>query len=591
VLAEQGLDGLEKNSVTTTEAQTAAFFRLLYDRGGNAGIDENHLLCIWSLPSKASRFFADIDQAVAYAQTLSGKENAYFGVCPLRHKVRGGRGCKNDVAAVYTTWVDVDVLDQAHKKRNLPVDIAAARSLVAEMDLPPSATILSGHGLQCFWRLKEPIIIASPEDVAKAEALTAGWVGKLKAIAAVHGLDVDAVGDVSRVLRIPNTVNLKGATPQPVLLELPPDIVEYGHDAFTGLQLPEAAPKPPRPAQANLGGQTPLLDAPTGTLKLDRAAEPPHTKWEALCENDLKFKNSWLRKRKDLQDQSPSAYDMSLAILAGQVGWTDQEIANLLIAHRRKHGDDLKFDRKDNYYARTIRKARLAIDMQTDDAAAEAIGGAEVADAAAGGRDAILKSLRGKMKIPLLGVIKRGCPDARYAIIVDVDGPREVAVGDVDMFFSPVDFQHIVFDATNLLIPSLKKDTWQKCIGMMTSIMEEVAIEEGKPRETLIAWIEGYLNDRTAWSGDNWAEALVFRDPFIRHGRLYLHLPAFKRALLMQYGERIDLRDLQATISTAGFSGCRVAGTPESTKTRVGRFYWSIETDKIKDALPEENDE
>ena len=39
-------------------------------------------------------------------------------------------------------------------------------------------------------------------------------------------------------------------------------------------------------------------------------------------------------------------------------GWSDQEIANLLIAHRRHFNEDLKL--RDSYYAKTISKARAA---------------------------------------------------------------------------------------------------------------------------------------------------------------------------------------------------------------------------------------
>ena len=61
-----------------------------------------------------------------------------------------------------------------------------------------------------------------------------------------------------------------------------------------------------------------------------------------------------------MTDQSPSAYNMSMATMAMQAGWSDQEVVNLLICWRRKHGHDLKL--RENYYLMTLDKAREPID-------------------------------------------------------------------------------------------------------------------------------------------------------------------------------------------------------------------------------------
>ena len=96
-----------------------------------------------------------------------------------------------------------------------------------------------------------------------------------------------------------------------------------------------------------------------------------------LFRSNPKAKASWDRKRSDLQDQSASAYDMSLAMYAAQANWTDQEIVDLLIASRRKHGDDLKL--RLDYFERTLAKVResnpapeeVAPDELTESAEAE----------------------------------------------------------------------------------------------------------------------------------------------------------------------------------------------------------------------------
>jgi len=92
-------------------------------------------------------------------------------------------------------------------------------------------------------------------------------------------------------------------------------------------------------------------------LDIDPSAEPPGTKLMAL--NAKKgFKETWEHKRdtKGWENASQSGYDFAIGRYAQEAGWSDQEICNLLIAHRRHH-DAGRLDRLD-YYQRTIFKLR-----------------------------------------------------------------------------------------------------------------------------------------------------------------------------------------------------------------------------------------
>ena len=52
---------------------------------------------------------------------------------------------------------------------------------------------------------------------------------------------------------------------------------------------------------------------------------------------------------------------MSMATIALGAGWPDQEVVNLMICWRRKHGHDLKL--RENYYAVTLDKAREPMEL------------------------------------------------------------------------------------------------------------------------------------------------------------------------------------------------------------------------------------
>ena len=49
---------------------------------------------------------------------------------------------------------------------------------------------------------------------------------------------------------------------------------------------------------------------------------------------DLRFRNTWLRQRHDLKDQSQSGYDLALADFGVDAGLSEQQIVDLIIHHR-----------------------------------------------------------------------------------------------------------------------------------------------------------------------------------------------------------------------------------------------------------------
>ena len=99
---------------------------------------------------------------------------------------------------------------------------------------------------------------------------------------------------------------------------------------------------------------------------------PPLLKFEALLKANPKFRRSWEQDRKDMTDQSASAYDLSMATIALGAGWSDQEVVSLLICWRRKHGHDLKL--RENYYGVTLDKAKEPIEIaQAEEQLSEAL--------------------------------------------------------------------------------------------------------------------------------------------------------------------------------------------------------------------------
>ena len=93
-------------------------------------------------------------------------------------------------------------------------------------------------------------------------------------------------------------------------------------------------------------------------LILQPGAEPPAEKFALAFNEAPAFAKAWQRERPEMPDQSQSAYDLSLATVAAMREWTDQDIANLLIAARRKHSQKPEKALRQDYIGRTIQSAR-----------------------------------------------------------------------------------------------------------------------------------------------------------------------------------------------------------------------------------------
>jgi hypothetical protein len=331
--------------------KTAAAYQFLSDLFGSAagacrsGGDPavGAVVNIWTAPDRQSHFFPP-DQLEAAAETavaLSADHDVYFASTLLHERVRGGpgRGVAADAVAIPALSADVDVAKLGAKKTYFPTPAAAVAFLLG-LVLVPSLLVWTGGGYLASWLLRELWWFADPADHAAAAALLKRWQRYLQQQAKALGVAIDSTFDAARLLRIPGTINHKYGSL--VVIERaterrynPSDFEEF----VAGI-----------PADAAESG--PIVSS---GLRLDPLAQPPEPKFSSLVARSERFALSWDRERPDLADQSASAYDLSLASLAVRDGWTDQEVVDLLIASRKRHGNDLKL--RLDYYVRTLRRA------------------------------------------------------------------------------------------------------------------------------------------------------------------------------------------------------------------------------------------
>jgi len=566
-------------------------------------------LVVWSPQDKLAAFNTDIDRAVDAVTERCGKKfDVYCGLGLIgQAKKAEQRGSADDVSAITSFWCDLDVRGPAHAKKRLPPTLADAFCLLDALQYEPSMIVLSGHGLQAYWCFSEPWVFDGPDDRTLAATSARQWVKLVQAAAGRRGYDLDSVGDLSRVFRVPGTVNWK----QP---DLPIDVTIHSQlgPVYHSEDLIEEA------ASAAIAQPVPLplavaADTSNGRILLSAHAEPPSEKLDALRQNDRRFDETWTAARKLA---SASEYDMALANHTVACEWSDQEIVNLLIAGRRKRKDDLKL--RLDYYARTIAKARSAhmstrvvaqafdrleemIDstpaqtpqdapqsIETDGAATASDTGTEhdtpqagpqvtqstpqVTEAERVALTAVVSKLLG---FEIVRWIQRGREPRRAEYSLVLPSGREVLIGRSSSVLRASCFREAILDAVGVVMPGFKPGKWGLLCKAMMRIVDIEENQELYRDHQIREWLRLYIRDVSYFNDDNWTDALANLDPFTRDGDLYVSVQSLCQFLRRALGERLEKSQVYGYLGTIGFKRKQVTGNPADSGQRPSRSYWS----------------
>lgn len=138
--------------------------------------------------------------------------DAWFSVNPIHGPARdhAGRGTAKDVVRLAALYADLDIKPGGLDSFDTARDVVDVLSEI--LGSRPSATTLSGHGMQPFWPIEDTI------TGTDAVALLRRFGRLVRHVAETHHGAVDSVFDLARVLRIPGSQNLKNpADPKAVL--------------------------------------------------------------------------------------------------------------------------------------------------------------------------------------------------------------------------------------------------------------------------------------------------------------------------------------------------------------------------------------
>lgn len=534
---------------------------------------------VWVKAADAKRttYALNAESAAKTAADAEGDVYAGVGYAPsgasrdLGPKRRPG---KNQVAGIVGLWCDVDVNGGPEGKAGAAPDRETALMLIEQAPLKPTMIVDSGYGLQPYWLFAEPWLFTTPEDRAGATALAAKWYERLRGIA--RELDpsfgIDGTADVSRVLRVPGTYNLKGGQQAPVRLLHVDESARYEladiepHVAEVQLAL--------SPALSRNGAASASADDIAVDVRAD--ADPPFEKFEALIDVDDLFASAWNRARQDERAASWSAseWDMALCDRGVRARWADQELTDLMVAARRKHGDDLK---RPDYYARTIARARATITVQDVEARRqEAIAELTAPPVSAADDDPehVLALFEQVVNVPLKRFVQYGRdPDEGGVFELHLAGKydgRRVRLPSAKEVLDFAEIRRRIVTVTHVLPPPAKREEWESVVGRLFRVVEMHEAEG----ETAVAVVEEWLRDwRESTEGGDRTEALRHGYPHVHDGRLYLSAERFRTFVRTRYREQVLRRDMQAWLRAAGFTSEAVPYRKANGKPTTANLY------------------
>ena len=169
-------------------------------------------LSIWTKQDRKTRFFGgdELTECAKYCMDRSQDSDVYFGACLLRANIPPGRrGTADDVVAMPGLWLDIDVGSEGHTGKNYPPDVQTAWKLVRKFPLEPSIAVRTGHGLHTYWCFEDLQMLEDPLTREKAKKLSRDFQAVMAKNFRDFGFDLDNVGDLARVLRVPGTRNFK----------------------------------------------------------------------------------------------------------------------------------------------------------------------------------------------------------------------------------------------------------------------------------------------------------------------------------------------------------------------------------------------
>lgn len=558
-----------------------------------AGKPEDLYILVWTLPDKRSRWFRDVAAAAAAVEALTGRD-VYVGVGLAERDYGPSQRCPADqVAGLTAAWADFDVLSEAHPKKSLPASIEQALS-VAPLEMPPSVVVATGNGAHAWWLLKEPYLFDTDQERKRAASVVLRWQTLLRFNAANRGWAFDRLADLARVLRVPGTINHKDrAHPKPVTVHQVTDR-RYNlsdlEDYLDQLGIPKQ--------ETNEQKATTTVTQPAdSSIVINLNAQLPEDLIKRWIDVDMRFRNTWFRQRHDLKDQSQSGYDLALADFGMDAGLSAQQIVDLIIQHRRMHGQ--KQRTRADYFERTLAKAAehnngngaLPPPPTTPGAPPEIPANPQPAPPPGNqppeqpppamdpmaAKAAMCEYISDVLGVRILRIVKVTGKEPTYQLVLE---NAKIELANVGKLLDQNSVRMAIATATNKLTKRLKPKQWDQ---LAQCILDALIEEEGGPETQLEGaarmYLEQYLTDVAFIPAIEGQSSNAVRRPMLIDDRIAVNSADFQLFINKTFLQNVSVKAVASMLAAIGATNIRVRTAKNREQGR-----WLLPTDEFNPA-------
>ncbi len=407
-----------------------------------------------------------------YISAMNETFNVYYGVGLLDAKLPyGQRGSKDHICALPGLWADIDIdIAANHKKKKLFKSEIEALEVIKGMGLLPSITVRTGGGLHLYWLFNTLWRLTNFEEQMRADRISQGFQTAILREAKLKNAEIDMTGDITRILRCPDTVNKKNRVPCEVIEDSgaryePDQFLQFEDDYPIKLH----SPKHGKPAVIISSKEKPDFTL----LNVVMTADP--TLAGKLNRNDIERFGG-----------DDSAVDMSVASSMAHMGLAPELLA-MGVLYTRGRVDNKAASRPD-YVARTV--ARAFVGTQTkDDEAAEKLRTAHhmPIDLTENERQGVLRELSTRLDTKIKNVIEYTGTRHTYEVVTE---HGKFDLGDCTTVVKWSTFNSAIVQLEKRQIPSMKAEQWNTTVNMVL-LAAETKDTGGSGDEEV--WLRNYL--------------------------------------------------------------------------------------------------
>jgi len=495
----------------------------------------------------------------------------YVGVGLARRNYGPAHRCvSDDIAGITGLWADLDLRSDAHSKKALPATIPDALSIIPA-SMSPTIVVSTGNGAHAWWLLKEPLTFESDQERKDVARLVTHWQAMLRLNAASRGWAFDRLSDLARVLRIPGTINAKDpSNPKEITAHSTTDR-RYNLSDFAEFLDEASIPDPEAQERAAREWAERFEDKP---LVINFNAHVPEETIESWMARDERFKKTWLRQRDDLKDHSRSGYDMALADFGVANGLSEQQIVDLIITHRAKHGQPQRS--RTDYFQRTITKAFERSSPSPTEAQAPQKGPPSTQDE--GGQKENISSDPATARALLCEQISKVL-GIRVVRLVKLSGKNPIFHMELESWkieFTRVDklvdqrsVRNAIAGAAGVLIPKFKSQKWDQLVQMMLdACMVEDGGEEAAFEGAARMHVENYLAETSFIPSPDGQPVQSARKPMIYEAKIAICSSDFQMCVNKTTAQNLSVMEIVSMLKALGSEPGRVRGRKFKEQSR-----------------------